>query len=240
MKRIKASIIFILLFYNSAIAQDCLSYLEVETNKDSTFIFVNNELKGYGKIRIPVTLGRYYITIKEDLFRWNEHEINDSVTVKLCDKEYLISFNLFDKIYLDSNPQDAAVFIYDSLMAYTPNYVNVNQFHSVIFKKNGTEKTLHSSELNKSNVIPLDYIPKEPNGSFTNSDWFKILLGSAAVLGGTAAYFKIQADKKYDEYVASKNPKLLDDVDRNDLYSGIAFGLLQINFGYLIYKFLTE
>lgn len=224
----------------SSFAQDCLSYLEIETNRDSSYIFVNNELKGSGKIRIPVTLGKYYITIKEEVLRWNEHEINDSVTIKLCDKEYLVSYNLFDKIFIDSNPQNAAMYIYDSLMAYTPNYVNVNQFQSVIFKKNGTQKTLHSSELNKFNVVPLDYIPSKPNGSFSSSDWFKVLLGSAAILGATAAYFKIQADKKYDEYVASKNHALLNDVDRYDLYSGVAFGLLQVNFGYLIYKFLTD
>jgi hypothetical protein len=66
------------------------------------------------------------------------------------------------------------------------------------------------------------------------------LIGSAAILGGVAAYYKIQADKKYDEYLNSKNNSALDDVNRFDLYSGISFGLMQINFGYLIYKFLTE
>ncbi len=76
--------------------------------------------------------------------------------------------------------------------------------------------------------------------SFFSSNTFKILLGSAALFGGVAAHFKIQADKKYDEYLRSKNLLLLDEVERLDLYSGIAFGLLQINFGFLIYKFLTE
>ena len=76
--------------------------------------------------------------------------------------------------------------------------------------------------------------------SFFNTTSFKILIGSAAILGGVAAYYKIQADKKYDEYLNSKNNSALDDVNRFDLYSGISFGLMQINFGYLIYKFLTE
>ncbi|MEW6196939.1 MAG: hypothetical protein AB1521_17465 [Bacteroidota bacterium] len=240
MYKLKLLLIILFSLVVSAFAQDCVSYLEIETNRDSSFIFVNNELKGSGKVRIPVSLGIYHITIKEELLRWNEHEINDSVTIKLCDKEYLVSYNLFDKVFIDSNPQNAAMYIYDSLMAYTPNYVNVNQFQSVNFKKNGTQKTLHSNELGKFNVVPLDYIPSKPNGSFTNSDWFKVLLGSAAILGATAAYFKIQADKKYDEYVATKNPALLNDVDRYDVYSGVAFGLLQVNFGYLIYKFLTD
>jgi hypothetical protein len=76
--------------------------------------------------------------------------------------------------------------------------------------------------------------------SYFSSTTFKILLGSAVVLGGIAAYFKIQADKKYNDYLNSKNQSTLDEVNRLDLYSGISFGLLQINFGYLIYKFLTD
>lgn len=76
--------------------------------------------------------------------------------------------------------------------------------------------------------------------NFFTSTTFKILIGSAAVLGGISAYFKIKADKKYDEYLNTKNQSTLDEVDRLDLISGISFGLLQINFGYLIYKFLAD
>ena len=72
------------------------------------------------------------------------------------------------------------------------------------------------------------------------STTFKILIGSAAVLGGISAYFKIKADKKYDDYLNTKNQSTIEEVDRLDLISGISFGLLQINFGYLIYKFLTD
>ena len=81
---------------------------------------------------------------------------------------------------------------------------------------------------------------KNRTENFFTSSTFKILIGSAAVLGGVAAYFKIKADRKYDDYLQTKNRSILDEVDRLDLYSGVAFGLLQINFGYLIYKFLTD
>ena len=85
------------------------------------------------------------------------------------------------------------------------------------------------------------YKAEKTNGeNFFTSSTFKILIGSAAVLGGVAAYFKIKADKKYDDYLSTKNQSTLDEVDRLDLVSGISFGLLQINFGYLIYKFLTD
>lgn len=221
-------------------AQNCTATLQIETNKDSSLIFVNDNFKGNGKIRIEVKPGKYFIGIKENTTKWNGQEIYDSVNIKLCDKEYLRGYNLSDKIYIDTKPDNAAIYVYDSLTAFSPNFVSVDQFQTVKLKKGNVGKSFHSSELTAYNNISLDFTPAPRNGSFTNSTWFKVLLGSAAVLGATAAYYKIQADKKYDQYVEEKNPALLDDVDRYDLYSGVAFGFLQINFGYLIYRFLTD
>ncbi|MDQ7818510.1 MAG: hypothetical protein RDU14_15905 [Melioribacteraceae bacterium] len=241
MKKILLNILLLLVITSLSKGQEnCRSYLEIETNRDSSLIFINSQFMGYGKIRTEVELGKYFITVKEDLKRWNEHEINDSVIIKLCDKEYLISYNLFDKLYLDTNPQDASIYIYDSLMANTPNFVSVNQFHTVSLRKNGLTKSIHSSELSKYNTIPLEIPVPVRNEVFSESDWFKILVGSATILGSATAYFKIKADNRYDEYLSSRDQKKLDDVNRFDLYGGIAFGLLQVNFGYLIYKFLIE
>lgn len=88
--------------------------------------------------------------------------------------------------------------------------------------------------------VSIDPRDREKNGSFFNSTTFKILIGTAALLGGLSAYFKIQADKKYDDYLSSRTQSILDEVHRLDTTSGISFGLLQINFGYLLYKFLTD
>lgn len=233
-------ILSIILSVSTMIAQDCKSILEVETNRDSSLIFIDNQLVGYGKIRKEVTPGKYHITVKENIYRWNEHEINDSVNIKLCDKEYLISYNLFNKLFIDSNPQDASIYIYDSLMARTPNFVNVNEFQTVSLRKNGLSKSILSKELSAYNTIPLEIPFTEKNEIFSESDWFKVLVGTATVFGAASAYFKIKADNRYDEYLKSNDPNKLSEVNRLDLYSGIAFGLLQINFGYLIYKFLIE
>jgi hypothetical protein len=240
MKKIVLTISFMFFITSLSMGQECRSILEIETNRESALIFINDQAIGYGKIRTEVELGRYYITVKKNLKRWNEHEINDSVTIKLCDKEYLISYNLFEKLYLDTKPQDASIYIYDSLMANTPNFVSVNQFHTVSLRKNGFSKSIHSSELSDYNTIPLEIPIPERNEVFSESDWFKILVGSATILGAATAYFKIKADNRYDEYLSSRDQKKLDEVNRFDLYGGIAFGLLQVNFGYLIYKFLIE
>ncbi len=72
------------------------------------------------------------------------------------------------------------------------------------------------------------------------SNWIKILISTSVILGATAAYFKISADKRYDEYISTGDKEILRKVKKLDFYSGIAFGLMQINFGYLVYKFLLE
>lgn len=137
-------------------------------------------------------------------------------------------------------------------------------FHEIYIKEflnkwNGSEiiDTIHIKECNRHYYFTF-HLPE--TGSIKNilyeksflgknnfqklelseSNWFKILMVTSAVLGATAAYFKINADKKYDEYLSTGDKEILKKVNRLDLYSGIAFGLLQINFGYLIYKFLLD
>lgn len=116
-----------------------------------------------------------------------------------------------------------------------PGYEKLSSYDSL--KLNSvTKMTLPISNV-KIEKIKLSY---DDNNGFFKSTTFKVMLGSAVLLGGTSAYFKIKGDKKYETYLINKDQQLLDEVNRYDLYSGIAFGLLQINFGYLLYKFIIE
>jgi hypothetical protein len=96
---------------------------------------------------------------------------------------------------------------------------------------------LHKGNIN---IEKINLAHTDMSDDFFKSITFKVLLGSAVLLGGSAAYFKIKGDKKYESYLINKDNSTLNEVNRYDLYSGIAFGLLQINFGYLLYKFIIE
>lgn len=231
---------FLILFLSTYnIAQDCRNILYINTNHDESLIYIDGTFTGKGSIRIDVEKRTYYIHIRESLIKWNGYEVFDSVKIRSCNEEYHIEYNLFEKYFVDSRPQNASVTIFDNIIGYTPTYVKSESYDVIEIKKNDETRIINTEALKRNNVIMFNTI-NEKNRNFTESDLFKILLGSAAALGTTAAYFKIKADKKYDEYLATKDKSILEKVDRLDLYSGIAFGLLQINFGYLIYKFLIE
>ena len=86
----------------------------------------------------------------------------------------------------------------------------------------------------------MNYHAPGEEKNFFETDIFKILTAGIIVLGATTAYFKLEADAKYEEYQYSGNSELLDDIRKYDLISAITFTALQINFGLLLYFFLSE
>jgi len=80
--------------------------------------------------------------------------------------------------------------------------------------------------------------PYEKDEKFFNSTLSKILVGSAVVLGGVSAYFKLKADKEFTNYSFDKNYE--SSYNTYDTISGISFGLLQVNIGILIYYILSD
>lgn len=145
-----------------------------------------------------------------------------------------------DTLIIITEPDDAKIFYGDSLVGYTPLRLTSSIPKITIFK-NGYEKEL--MELNNSQPllrIELRKIVFESQESFFKSNYFNLLLGSAALLGGVAAYLKLKADDKFDLYQSTGDLKYLDETRKYDLYSGVGFGLLQINFGILIYNLLTD
>ncbi len=193
---------------------------------------------------------------------------NNSFALKLITIILISSVNYFaqdckSKVEVITNNSEARIYIDTIFIAKEKAEINLTKGNHLLSIKDSSLKwgqkniydTLKILECDKiyhfdfdmkqtesSSAQPniYEYINKNRTESFFSSGTFKILIGSAAVLGGVAAYFKIKADRKYDDYLQTKNRSTLDEVDRLDLYSGIAFGLLQINFGYLIYKFLTD
>jgi len=144
------------------------------------------------------------------------------------------------EVLLNSSPQDAYVFFNDTLIGNTPLFVQ-SSFRNLTLRKSGYDDiNILFDDITPGRIFPMNSNGQEKEKSFFEKDIFKILTAGIVVLGGTTAYFKLKADKKFEEFEFSGNSKLLDETRKYDLISGITFSALQINFGLLLYYFLTE
>ncbi len=213
--------------------------VNIKTNRSDAAIFVNDSLIAEGNASIVLEPGKYEIKLRAELKNWNSQVLIDSISINENSKSITKEYNFEDQVFVDSSPQDAYIFSGDSLIANTPVYIPLKFSEVQLRKPNYESKKLTLNSTSNKNV-ELDFTGELKQKSFTESVWFKALLGSAVVLGTTAAYFKIKADNRFDEYEKNRDKTLLDEIDRYDTYSGIAFGALQINFGLILYLFLTD
>jgi hypothetical protein len=220
-------------------SQDCKGTLIISTDREESLIYLNDRLIGKANIQLELDEGLYNINVKEGTNFWESRNLSASVKIRECNHQTM-SFDFDDEIYLNTNPQDAAVFSNDSLIGYTPLYM-AGSYGKLELRKPGYKNKIFSlNDYSKNEPLNLDYIGKVKETSFYESSLFKYLLAGIVVLGGTTAYFKLKADEKFEEYEITGDQQLLDQTERYDLISGITFTALQINFGALIYFFLNE
>lgn len=220
-------------------AQDCKGTVVIETDISDPLVFINDELQQKGENEFILELGTYKVVVKESSKQWDSRFIEKTAEILQCNRKYL-SFIFNSEKYLQTDPDDVAVFNQGSFIGYTPLFLSGN-FNSLLLEKPGYEsKIISLSDITKSSRVTLNYNGKIKQESFFEKSIFKFLVAGIVVLGGTTAYFKIKADQKFDEYEFSGDRKLLDETRRYDLISGIAFTALQINFGALIYFFLID
>ncbi|HEX2868075.1 MAG TPA: hypothetical protein VHO03_13600 [Ignavibacteriales bacterium] len=221
-------------------AQECTSVLKISTGDSSSVIFLNDSFIGTGHTSQEVKRGRYKILIKDEARKWGGQEIQDSVNITQCGITKNLEYSFKQTLFLRTVPDNAEVFYRDSLLGSTPISLYKSIPRVEIKKTNYRPVFLTAGEIAENPVVDLEFLGKRPSESFFKTDLFKILLGTAVGLGTTAVYYKMKANNAYDEYNLSKDGALLDRTNRYDLYSGIAFGALQVNFGALIYFFLVN
>ncbi len=232
-------LLFFILPFNS-FAQECKSKIVVQSDSDSVYVFINDSLITKTKSSsIELPNGRYEIKLVGDNKIWNSNITDDIITLRDCDS-IMVKYNSVYGNYIDSNPQDAYVFIGDSLIGNTPMFLN-SFIKEVTIKKDGfRDYSLSDLKAGNNVKVNLEFIGVQKEKSFFSSTAFKVLAGSALALGAASAYFKLKADNKFDEYKLNKDKLLLDQTNKYDLISGITFTALQINLGFIIYKLFSE
>ena len=237
----KINIILILLVASVTFAQDdsCKAPVSIKTDIDSYSVYVNNE-KQNSFNSLELSSGTYILKLVESDGSWNSKEITDTITINDCNPVNLNYSFTQDNYFLQTEPPDAHVIVNDSIIGYTPLLLSTGYNNLILSKKDYAEKFVSSRELKDSQPIKLEYIGNGENQQFYGSSKFLVLVGTAIALGAATAYYKLKADDRFDEYQITGNPDLLDETDKFDLISGITFTAMQIDFGAIIYFFLTE
>ncbi len=232
--------ILILIYGSVSSAQNCFADLIIDSDIEAVEVFVNNNSIGLGgHLEIKLELGTYIITVNENSDRWDARSYTDTLLITEC-KEIKLNYFFRSEVLLDSEPQNVYVFYNDSLIGYTPLLIPANLEKLKLKKPGYLDTEIQKDEIYSSEIVKLDFIGQETVASFFDGTLFKLLIGSAVLLGASTAYVKLEADKKFDEYLITGEQVTLDKTNRLDLISGVTFVALQINFGLIIYLFLTD
>jgi hypothetical protein len=237
--KILFSFLLILLFKQS-FAQDCKATLYINSDIDEINILINDDLAGEtNNFQTEIELGNYIVTVTENSKKWNAKSFSDTIKITDCND---ITLNYFfkDEVLLDTDPQNVYVFRNDSLLGYTPLMVKSNFKSLILQKPDFLSREITFDDFYSNDKIKLDFIGEKNDGSFYESTIFKVLVGTAVALGAATAYFKLEADNRFDEYKVTGDPDLLKQTDRLDVISGVSFVALQLNFGLIIYLFLSD
>jgi hypothetical protein len=221
-------------------AQDCKAKIFIHTDIENAKLFIDDSLESEGNnFELELEPGTYRINIVEDFKKWNAANLEDTLIIKDC-SILNFDYDLNNKIILDTNPQNVYVKESDSLVGFTPLHLDEN-FQTLLLQKPGYADEIISNQEVSAGVKPeLEFIGQVKGESFYESTLFKVLIGTAIALGATTAYYKLEADKNFDEYQLTGDPAALEQTDKYDLISGITFVALQIDFGLILYMFLTD
>lgn len=142
-------------------------------------------------------------------------------------------------ITISTVPADAEIIVDTLLIGRTP--AKIPYVSKLSLRKKGfAELEISPKMTDRIQNFELIRLAPPDKESFFQSNTFTLVSAAIIVLGGTAAYLKIQADGHFEEYQNTGNDTYLSKTRQYDLYSGLAFGVMQINFGYLVYKFLVN
>lgn len=218
--------------------QDCDVAVNIFSGSPNHTVLIDNEFAGKGDIKAILNLGIYEIKILENKLGWNSRTIIDTINISECNESYDFNYSFADRIKLSTIPSDTYIFNADTLLGHAPIYLPENISELTISKSYYLPRIIESSLISSNQPIELAFAGKETKQEFVDTKWFKILIGSAVALGVTSAYLKIQADQTYEQYLQERDKDLLIKTERLDTASGVTFGLLQVNFGILIYNFI--
>jgi hypothetical protein len=223
-------------------------YLSVSTDIPNAPVYINSRFIGYTPVvNFPISPGRSTLRVKNpDYTNWYARDIVMEIDVSGGDTlELNLKFERFIKI--NSNPFGATVSLNDSILGTTPVILKAEK---IIGKKLKLSRSGYEDmEIivdEKSFNISVDLIPMDSSGGelrIKEENKFHLIIPIAIIglaSGLTSIYFKMNADKFYEQYLEIQDPTLLDKTRRYDKAAGIALVIFEISMAISIYLLLSK
>jgi hypothetical protein len=228
--------------------------LAIESTPESAYVLVDGRLAGQTPISVDsLGSGIHILTLQHpDVENWLTEPIID--TVKLLGGEHkALRYSLGTRYFITSIPFGAEVLVSDSVIGTTPIVTSPPlSLESITLRKAGYEPTSVRPAVNQGGIIsiPLKKIwQNDENGwsYFKDNDGKSsksaglYIAGTATILSGVAAaYFKIKADDRYQQYLGSNNSSFLSQTNRLDTAAAIAIVATQVGLGLFTYFLFTQ
>lgn len=230
--------------------------ITIQTDVDSALVLVDSVKMGV----TPLVLGdiqpgfhRLKI-VHPDMTNWLTGSIVDSLRLQ-PGEEKVLRYSFGKRYLVLSVPSGAEIFTGDSLQGTTPFLLSLSGGDSlapIMLKRPGYDSAQVNFSDARRGVVTVAlnklWSPGQREEESDESEvtqkhgTLPVLVAGAATVGfgAAAAYFKIQADSKNEQYLLSLDPSLHSKTRTYDTAAGICLTLAEVGFGFLTYFLLTE
>jgi hypothetical protein len=230
--------------------------ITIQTDVDSAIVFIDSLNMGQTPLVVKdMQPGFHRLKIVHpDVTNWLTGSILDSVQIH-PGEERVLRYSFGRRYLLLSIPSGADVFIEDSLSGSTPFLVTFqgkDSIPSITLKKPGYETANANLSESRRGVATVTLKKlwgpdsgleqSEEMSSEQKSGTLRVYLAGAVAVGfgAAAAYFKIQADDRNDQYLANQASSGRSQIRVYDTASAICLTFAEVGFGFFTYLLLAE
>jgi hypothetical protein len=226
--------------------------LTIAADIDGALVVMDGAVAG----RTPLTMndvapGMHQIRVLHpDLESWVSPVITDSIQV--ADGEVRnLNYRFSRSMFVMTQPSGAEVLLGNSIAGTTPlviearngdslMQVRMHGFRTVAIDPTQAERGVIRIQLDRS-MTGIEEGTDVVATTEGRSSLPLFLSGASSIIaGGFSAYFKVQADRVYNEYLLTGDPVKLAETRKLDSVAGIALGASQVYFALFSYLLLSQ
>jgi hypothetical protein len=226
--------------------------VSVRTDVDSALVVIDGSFVGRTPLPgHPLPSGSHVIRVLHpDVENWLSPVLEDSVLI-VAGEEISLEYTLGTTFLVRSEPSGASVFLGGQLAGTTPLVLDVPETDSVLqirlkdhaaasVNRSDHERGVLLARLNRTSEGtsgPENIVKESPSPSTLPL----VLTGASSILaGGFSAYFKVKADSRYSEYLATGDPVKRAETRRLDSIAGISLAASQVYLALFIYLLVSS